>query len=193
MIVDRAYRIPRVVPPGWVELRHFSAPCDEYPLFDVKVEMEWSSGNCRAVLYSAMGVNRVVPCAHPAKWECLECVEVDAMAKWVKSHVEKAKRVQEVASKIGQAWIEKHPALWEYLTLDTHENGQEREKSMLCIFIDDGFVKVALQDRDEGLTLWMSGNSLPEAVDALEAKLQAGDGEWRPSGSKGKGRSGRGR
>lgn len=188
MKVDREYRLPRRAPVGWVELRHYSAPCEEYPLYDVVIEMNWKNAECRAVIYGLFGTIRTTCCVHPVSWGCSPGMEWTLMAKWVRQVVQRNAAQRESLSALGQRWVDDHPAMWEYLTLDTDDAGKERLTSMLCVFVESGVVKVALQDRQEGLSLWVSAQSIPEALDALEARLQAGDGEWRQSKGGGQGR-----
>ena len=181
MKVDRSYRLPRESPRGWVELRHYSAPCDVYPLFDVVVEMNWVSGECRTVIYGLFGVIHTVRCVHPITWGVTHEKEYAVMAKYVRQHVARAAAARDALSGVAGEWANAHPAIWEYLTLDTTEDGKERLTSMLCLFVEAGMVKIALQDRHEGLSLWVSSQSIPEALAALEGRLAAGDGEWRQS------------
>lgn len=103
------------------------------------------------------------------------------MAKFVRQHVAAGAAKRDAMSATAAQWAASHPAIWEYLTLDTLDDGKERVTSMLCVFYEAGVVKVALQDRQEGLSLWVSSQSIPEALEALESRLQAGDGEWRQS------------
>lgn len=186
MKIDREYRLPRMPRRGWVELRHYSAPCPEYPLYDVVVEMNWRSGECVTVIYGLFGTIHTIACLHPYFWgvPCEE--EWSIMARFVRQQVAANVARQRQLSALGQQWADSHPAIWEYLTLDTTDDGKERVTSMLCVFVEQGCVKVALQDRHEGLSLWVSSQSIPEALEALETRLQSGDGEWRQSrGSQG--------
>jgi len=100
--------------------------------------------------------------------------------KWIKQQVARTGRKADALSAEGQAWVDSHEALWEYLTCEETDGGGERITGMLCILVEGGLVKIALQDRQEGLSLWAAAQSVPEAMDALEARLRAGDGDWRP-------------
>lgn len=188
MNVDRSYRLPRLCPRGWVELRHYSAPSDAYPLFDVVVEMNLRSADCRIVIYGLFGVIHTECCLHPVKWGVGPGEELSIMAKFVRQHVARESAKRASMSETAHQWAESHPAIWEYLTLDVLDDGKERLTSMLCVFVEGGLVKVALQDRQEAQSLWVTSQSIPEALDALEARLQAGDGDWRQSrGAQGQG------
>jgi len=71
------------------------------------------------------------------------------------------------------------PSLLEYLTSVLFEDGSERETSTLLVFTEDGRWKVALNDRQEGRSLWVSGSSFFGALLALEEQLCTGEGDWR--------------
>lgn len=179
MKIDRAYRLPRIVPVGWVGLRHWSAPSEEYPLFDVCVEMNVETLACIAVVYGVFGVIGSVPCLHPSVWGKTDSEVLSIMARFVQQRVRAHANRRECLSDASRQWEDTHPAIVEFMTLAALDDGQERETSMLCVLFEDGLYKVALQDRQEGQSLWVSAQSIPEALEALEARLQAGDGEWR--------------
>ncbi len=102
------------------------------------------------------------------------------MAKFVRKAVASVDRRNAALSDEAEKWREAHPAIDEYMTLETCDDGSPRVVSMLCMFWEAGTFKVALQDRQEGVSLWSAAQSIIEALDALEARLQAGDGDWRP-------------
>jgi len=113
------------------------------------------------------------------------------VAKFVRRAVGAAGVIREQASAAGVNWVAAHPAIWEYLTLAEDDSGDVRETSMLCVFVEDGLVKMALQDRQEGQSLWVSSASLVEAFAALERRLVDGTGEWRQSRHAAKARGGK--
>jgi len=84
-------------------------------------------------------------------------------------------------SKDGTKFAERLPALGEYLTSDKWENGDARVTSTLLVFQEDGVWKCCLNDRDQLRTLWVSGASMLDVLDALESLLASGEGEWRAS------------
>lgn len=93
--------------------------------------------------------------------------------------------------KTGTKWVAEgvlkaHPATVEYLTLEEWSPGKPRQRSTLTMFIEDGHVKLCLNDRDQARTGWASGATLEAALEALEADLAAGLTEWRPSAPKGR-------
>lgn len=81
------------------------------------------------------------------------------------------------------------PGLMEYLTHDKYEDGTPRERSALSVFIEDGWYKLALNDKDLRRSLYVTAESLIEALKALERHLLADTGDWRSwSGGKKKGK-----
>jgi hypothetical protein len=105
---------------------------------------------------------------------------------------EQAER-QEALSGPAKKWRDAHPALSEYLETDEWENGDARSTSTLLLFCDGGGFKACLNDRDANRSLWVTGVSFLDVLEALEGLLASGGGEWRANGPfKGKGR-GRGK
>jgi len=106
---------------------------------------------------------------------------------WMGKFIKKAREMQEKQStKGGKAndavLAKKLPALYEFLTENTDDEGNERQTSTLLCFCEDGMFKVMLNDRDAGQTLWASGGSFETALEALEVMLQAPNAPWRVSG-----------
>jgi len=101
------------------------------------------------------------------------------VAQFVSRVVNHQEKKAHAVSEVGALWVASHPALWEYLTLDSYEDGAPREVSMLLLFAEDGRFKAALQDRQEGRSLWSTAESIEGALMSLEAMLQSGMGEWR--------------
>lgn len=85
------------------------------------------------------------------------------------------------------------PAVTEYLSASTYPDGQARERAVLSCFIEDGRVKVCLNDRDTGRTLWRSGDGVEDCLILLETAIVDGTADWRraatsrPGGGKRKG------
>lgn len=78
--------------------------------------------------------------------------------------------------------LEEHfPALAEYLTATVVGETSQRRTATLLLFAEDGVFKLALNDRQESLSAWASGPTVREAIEALEASLQAGEASWRRS------------
>lgn len=87
------------------------------------------------------------------------------------------------AAFLDVAFKASHPALTEFLTVTKHGDGTPRQTATLLMFVESGTFKVCLGDRDSGLSLWAAGETLQEALEALEACLQSPNPQWR-QGSK---------
>lgn len=168
-----------VHPKGWVIQEDWIRPSGLYPEYSV-----FLLRNSRHRLFEVAVVRdgwvvRRVACRHPATWP-RDYLEVRAeMAKFVDRVATKVTASTRLASPAVAAWANAYPALWEYLTLDAYEDGEARLTSMLMFFAEDGCFKGCLQDRQEGRSLWVTGESLVLCLDALEARLQAGNADWR--------------
>lgn len=74
----------------------------------------------------------------------------------------------------------RYPILVEYLTSEKYDDGLVRERSALSMFCEDGMIKLALNDRDVGASLYCSSTTFGGALEALEGMLQRGpDAGWR--------------
>jgi len=82
--------------------------------------------------------------------------------------------------------LEGFPTIWEYLTAMTFEDGSERQTSSLSVFVEDGVVKVALNDRAEQRSAYVTGDDLRAALKALEGQLGGAGADWRAWKVKGK-------
>lgn len=163
----------------WEGFRRFVDPC----WFDVRV------GRLRRSRTFVVYYRRddvlvwVEPCPHPVEM----VLESGSIERWIMSFLRRkdqaeAKRAMVNAALAGE-WAKKHPALWEFLTCEEYPDGSPRERSMLCLFVENGVFKGALQDRDQQQSLWASGDALESVLEALEAKVASGDDcEWRAMG-----------
>lgn len=70
-------------------------------------------------------------------------------------------------------------AITTMLTASKWPDGKKRETSTLTVCFDQEALKIALNDRAQKCSLWASGASLVEALEALEAALQSGNPSWR--------------
>lgn len=73
------------------------------------------------------------------------------------------------------------PAIHEYLTDRDSGGPVARQTATFTVFAEDGLFRVCLNDRQEGLTCWSSGETLGGAMEALEALLASGEAVWRRS------------
>lgn len=99
------------------------------------------------------------------------------------------KKRKRVESANGQslergAFGEKYPAIWEYMTATVGSGGTARTTSTLLLFVEDGAVKVCVNDRDREENAFWSEQSLEAVLEAVEVDLSAGQGDWRKSTGK---------
>lgn len=73
----------------------------------------------------------------------------------------------------------KFPRLAEYLAATLYDDGTRRETSTLSIFVEDGRLKVALNDRDEESSAYVTGDTLAGLLGALEEGLGDDSLDWR--------------
>lgn len=82
----------------------------------------------------------------------------------------------------------KYPAIWEFLTLSIWEDGEPRVPGSITVFLQDGFLKACLIDKDADLVAFVSADSLEGILQALEAGIQDERMDWRRPREKGGGR-----
>jgi hypothetical protein len=75
--------------------------------------------------------------------------------------------------------LRRTPRLCQYLTDNRWEDGSARETSTITVFLDAGRLKLVLSDRALGRSAFVSGMSLEELLDAVEAGLEGDCLEWR--------------
>lgn len=77
-------------------------------------------------------------------------------------------------------WSRTLPALSEYLFSEVYPDGTRRQRATLTVMAGDARgVKVVLNDREEGRSLWATGDDLDGALEALEIMLQQPVTPWR--------------
>jgi len=87
----------------------------------------------------------------------------------------------EAAADADPGFFSPFPALWEFLTSAVYDDGSKRALPTLMLFLHDGRLTAALNDRDNVQTVFVSGDS-PEAIlDALERGLVGESHQWRPN------------
>lgn len=74
---------------------------------------------------------------------------------------------------------ESYPVLNEFLTATPMLNGKRRKVATLNVVYEDGRCKVGLRERDRELSLWVSAESLGDALKALEEALNERPVQWR--------------
>lgn len=71
------------------------------------------------------------------------------------------------------------PAVTEYLTASVYPDGGPRERSVISVFIEDARVKLCLNDRDAGRTLWRSADGIEDCLILVETAIVDGTADWR--------------
>lgn len=72
-----------------------------------------------------------------------------------------------------------HAAIWEYLAECEGNDGKTRLTSTLLVFVEDGLVKLCLNDRQHSRTAWVSAETLTKALAGLDQQLRDDTCEWR--------------
>ncbi len=112
-----------------------------------------------------------------------------SMGRYVNAKPAKAGPGQPVAVLADPAFERALPALWEYLTLRTYDDGSPRQAATLLVFVEDGTWKVCLSDREAQRSAWAAAETFQSALSALEASVASGAVQWRtarPQQGKGK-------
>ena len=78
-------------------------------------------------------------------------------------------------------WANTLPNLLEMMTSTPAINGRRRTVATLTIVGEDGKWKAGLRDRDHSVSLWVSGDTVQMALEALEAALSLPQIPWRKS------------
>lgn len=74
---------------------------------------------------------------------------------------------------------EQYPSLWAFLTDSEWEDGTERETGTLLVCVSEGRAKGWLNDRSEGRSCWVSSSTITGVLEAADAVLRTGEGDWR--------------
>lgn len=79
------------------------------------------------------------------------------------------------------AWmVSNAPLVLEYLTTTRYDDGSPRETSTITVFVDEGVLKLSLNDRDNSASLYASGCTLQDAFLGLEKRVGDKSPDWRP-------------
>lgn len=76
------------------------------------------------------------------------------------------------------------PALHEYLTCPLYPDGSTRLLATLTVFREDGYWKACLNEKDQGLVLFVAEQKYGTLLEAIELLLQEDHPPWRKSTSK---------
>lgn len=80
------------------------------------------------------------------------------------------------------------PLTHAFLCLEKWPDGSARRTGTLLLFVDQGKLKACVTDRDAQLVAFVSGDSLPGLLDALERGLRDDTLDWRQMRYQGRGR-----
>jgi hypothetical protein len=132
------------------------------------------------------------PIPHPRVWGLSQMEALVCMATYVRKVIEEERERRSRPSGDVAVWAGAYPALWEFLTLDRYDDGQQRLTAMLIMFVEEDAFKVALQDRQEGRSTWVTADTPNNALVLLEGNLASGKAEWRKMKGQGSGNSQKG-
>lgn len=90
------------------------------------------------------------------------------------------------ASSVDADFLKSYPALGEYMMSQAYPDGTPRLLSTLTLFREDGFWKACLNEKDQGLVLFVAEPQFLVVFEALELLLQEDRPPWRKSTSKGR-------
>jgi len=100
-------------------------------------------------------------------------------SKWIKAALGSASVTGPSGAAHDAVLADAYPAVHEFLTDTTGPDGKGRQTSTLMLFVEPPLWKLCLNERDAGLSLWASGESLDQALVNLEERLTAPVVEWR--------------
>ena len=84
------------------------------------------------------------------------------------------------ASLTLEALCREFPLLGEFLADPHWDDGSERQTGTLLFFVDQGFLKASLHDRELQRAAFLTAPTLTEALLAVEDGLLEGTLDWRP-------------
>lgn len=90
---------------------------------------------------------------------------------------------------LADAMSARFPTLWQFLTLSAYADGARRLPGSVTVFFDQGHVKAALNDKDAGLSAFVSASSLLGLFMAIEEGLAGDKLDWRQPQAKGRRRT----
>lgn len=85
-------------------------------------------------------------------------------------------------------WSGKYPTVVEFLSMCQWPEGAKRETGTITLLCDSGLAKAAINDRDAGVSAFLSAESWTGLFKALEEGLSTGRLEWRVKQAYGKGK-----
>lgn len=73
----------------------------------------------------------------------------------------------------------KYPTLAEYMTCTVYDDNKYRRTATLLLFVDDGVLRLCLNDRDTNRSAFVTAGTMEEALSAMEMGLLDGSLDWR--------------
>lgn len=77
------------------------------------------------------------------------------------------------------AWSKEYPHVFEFLTGDRYDDGTVRLPGTVLLCFGEGRLRLWLHDRDQGLSAWLSGESVEALFKAADQGLADATVEWR--------------
>ena len=71
------------------------------------------------------------------------------------------------------------PAILEFVSAERWPDGAMRTPGSLVVFVEQGRLKVCVNDKSQGLVAFVTAESLVGLLDAAEAILVSETGDWR--------------
>ncbi len=101
--------------------------------------------------------------------------------EFLKKRVPAADAVRAKALKVEAGDLKAYPALVDFLSAEEWPDGTERKPGTMLLFVDQGKAKVCLSDRDQGLVLFLTVDSLALILEACDDVLKSDEADWRPA------------
>lgn len=103
----------------------------------------------------------------------------DEVSRFLKQALQKAAKSAKAGKEGNAAVFPAHPALGEFVTIE-QVDGKARQTATLNVFYAQGTLRAFLNDRESGLSLCVSADTMAGLLDGLEATLTSDDPGWRP-------------
>lgn len=87
---------------------------------------------------------------------------------------------------VDPKFAERYPAMWEFLTMTTWEDGKERKPSKMSLSVVEGRWCVCFVDDASKRIAFLSGLTFQELLTSLEKRLASDGMEWRAAKQWGK-------
>jgi len=100
-------------------------------------------------------------------------------SKWIAQALGSASAAAAGGAAHDAVLSDSYPAVHEFMTSVEGPEGKARQTSTLMVFVEPPLWKICLNERDAGLSLWASGETLDQALQNLEERLTAPVVEWR--------------